>query len=79
MKDLINKIKIKNLERKGYESFTITIDGKVEYIHFWRGVQMKRLIVINIVFVLLLVILPVENEQLNTVVNGNEQVNVVDR
>lgn len=38
MKQLINKIRIKNLKRKGYESFTITIDGKVEYIHFYKGV-----------------------------------------
>lgn len=38
MRKLINKIIIKNLERKGYEHFTITIDGKVEYIHFYRGV-----------------------------------------
>lgn len=38
MKKLINKIRIRNLERKGYEHFTITIDGKVEYIHFYRGV-----------------------------------------
>lgn len=38
MRNLINKIRIKNLERKGYESFTITIDGKVEYIHFYKGV-----------------------------------------
>lgn len=35
---LIKKLMIKNLKRKGYESFTITIDGKVEYIHFWKGV-----------------------------------------
>lgn len=38
MKKLINKLRIRNLERKGYESFTITIDGKVEYIHFYIGV-----------------------------------------
>ena len=38
MKALINKIRIRNLKRKGYESFTITIDGKVEYIHFYKGV-----------------------------------------
>jgi hypothetical protein len=38
MRNLINKIRIKNLKRKGYESFTITIDGKVEYIHFYKGV-----------------------------------------
>lgn len=38
MKEFINKIRINNLKRKGYESFTITIDGKVEYIHFYKGV-----------------------------------------
>ena len=49
---------IKNLKRKGYESFTITIDGKVEYIHFWKGVQMKRLVIINLLLLLLFYILP---------------------
>ena len=38
MKNLINKIRMNNLKRKGYESFTITIDGKVKYIYFWKGV-----------------------------------------
>jgi hypothetical protein len=38
MKKIINNLIIRNLKRKGYESFTITIDGKVEYIHFWKGV-----------------------------------------
>ena len=34
---LIKKLMIKNLKRKGYESFTITIDGKVEFIHFYKN------------------------------------------
>ena len=38
MKKLIQKLMIKNLQKKGYESFTITIDGKVQYIHFWKMV-----------------------------------------
>jgi hypothetical protein len=38
MKQLINKIRINNLKRKGYQSYTITIDGKVEYIHFYKEV-----------------------------------------
>lgn len=36
--NLIKKLMIKNLKRKGYESFTITIDGKVSYIYFYKGV-----------------------------------------
>ena len=38
MKKLINKIMINSLKRKGYESFTITIDGKIEYIHFYKNI-----------------------------------------
>ena len=38
MENLIKKLMIKNLKKKGYESYTITIDGKVEYIHFYKGV-----------------------------------------
>ncbi len=38
MKKILNNLRIKNLKRKGYESYTITIDGKVEYIHFYKGI-----------------------------------------
>ena len=38
MRNLINKIRIRNLKRKGYESFTITIDGKVKFIHFYKNI-----------------------------------------
>ena len=38
MKQLIKKLKMKKLYKKGYESFTITINGKIQFIHFWKGV-----------------------------------------
>ena len=38
MKKLINKLIIKSYKMRGYESFTITIDGKVKFIHFYKNV-----------------------------------------
>ena len=37
MKEFIKKLKINNLKKKGYDYYTITIDGKVEFIHFYKG------------------------------------------
>lgn len=37
MKEFIKNIRIKNLIRKGYEYFTITENGVVTAIHFYRG------------------------------------------
>ena len=36
MKKFIKNIRIKNLIRKGYEYFTITENGVVTAIHFYR-------------------------------------------
>ena len=36
MKEFIKNIRIKNLIRKGYEYFTITENGVVTAIHFYR-------------------------------------------
>lgn len=36
--NLIKKLMITNLKRKGYESFTITENGIVTAIHFYRGI-----------------------------------------
>jgi hypothetical protein len=36
MKKFIKKLMIKNLKRKGYESFTITENGVVTAIHFYK-------------------------------------------
>ena len=38
MKKLINKLMIKSYKMRGYESFTITIDGKVKFIHFYKNI-----------------------------------------
>lgn len=35
---LIKKLMISNLKRKGYESFTITENGVVTAIHFYKGI-----------------------------------------
>lgn len=37
MKKLLKKLKIKKLLNSGYEYFTITENGKVTAIHFYRG------------------------------------------
>ena len=39
MRKIINNLKMRNLKKKGYDSFTITIDGKVQYIYFYKEVQ----------------------------------------
>ena len=36
MKKILNKLKAKRLIKKGYETLTITIDGKIEYIGFYK-------------------------------------------
>lgn len=36
MKKILNKLKARRLIKKGYETLTITIDGKVEYIGFYK-------------------------------------------
>ena len=62
MKDLINKMRINRLKKKGYEYFTITVDGVVTAIHFYKGVQMKRLVVINMILISLISIIPAKKE-----------------
>lgn len=36
MKNLLRKLKIKNLLKKGYESYTITINGKLTNMIFYN-------------------------------------------
>lgn len=36
MKKLLISMKIRNLKKKGYESFTITENGVVTAIHFYK-------------------------------------------
>lgn len=38
MKNLFKKLQIKNLIRRGYEYYTITENGIVTAIHFYKGV-----------------------------------------
>ena len=38
MSKLFKKLKMRRLQREGYDSFTITIDGKVQYIYFYKEV-----------------------------------------
>jgi hypothetical protein len=37
MINFIKNLRIKNLKRKGYDYYTITVDGVVESIIFYRG------------------------------------------
>lgn len=37
MKNLLKKLKIKKLLNSGYDYFTITENGKVTAIHFYKG------------------------------------------
>lgn len=38
MRKILNNLKMRRLKRNGYDSFTITIDGKVQYIYFYKEV-----------------------------------------
>lgn len=38
MKNFITNLRIKNYKRKGYEYYTITENGVITAIHFYKGV-----------------------------------------
>lgn len=37
MKNLFTKLRIERLKRKGYDYYTITVDGTVETMVFYKG------------------------------------------
>ena len=37
MKNIITKLRINRLKRKGYDYYTITVDGIVDSIIFYKG------------------------------------------